>query len=82
MIAIAMTGHLRPILYTNKTLPTACESAASLLFCFVFSFSLSLTVLYRKALTASVFFSDTSHNYELIRCSAALFAGCMLIICN
>ena len=31
---------------------------------------------------ASVFFSHISHNYELIRFSAALFAGCMLIICN
>ena len=30
----------------------------------------------------SLFFSNTSHNYELIRCSAALFAGCMFIICN
>ena len=34
------------------------------------------------SLSLSLFFSDASHNYELIRCSAALFAGCMLIICN
>ena len=36
----------------------------------------------RQALTASVFFSDTSLNYELIRCSTALLAGCMLTACN
>ena len=36
---------------------------------------LSLTVFIRLALI-------TSHNYELIKYSTALFAGCMLIICN
>ena len=46
-----------------------------------YSSDLSLFFIRIRRWTTSVFFSDASHNYELIRCSAALFAGCLLIIC-
>ena len=72
MIAIAMTGHLRPILYTHTTPPSPSDCLpTNHLPPFLFFVVVVVVVpppppspllfFMRKALTASVLFSDTSH---------------------
>ena len=67
MIAIAMTGHLRPILYTHTTPPSPFDCLPThplpplLFFAPPPPLPSPLLFFMRKALTASVLFSDTSH---------------------
>ena len=77
VIAIAMTGHLRPTLYNHRTPPGPSDCLWEWLFPpSPLLFFISIDIFLPPP------FPPRNTGVELIRCSAALFTGCMLIMYN